>query len=292
MNKHYLVTISNDVYNLLGVKFLCSFFKPESKHRLTLLHIYRQGTATSSSLLEKWETPDDKITGALTVGARRAIDKSTSLLEGSRMCVEQIVTKTVAERFGKVKDILNEGSKGLYDAIILGKRASYTLQWLFERPGDEIAQSIIKDARFTTPVWVCPEVPADRSGVLVCVDGSENSYRAVDHAAFILSKQDQHRISLLHIATGASISSHEIFNRAEKILLEHKIDKERVTTISTWGLSISGAILSAADRGGYAAAAVGLTGDRNTPLKEFQFAGNTTSSLISKAEKISIWCCP
>ena len=292
MNKHYLVTISNDVHNLLGVKFLCSFFRSESKYRLTLLHIYQQGTAASSSLLEKWESPDDKITGALTVGARRAIDKSTNLLEGSLMSVDQIVTKTVAERYGKVKDILNEGEKGLYDAIILGKRASYTLQWLFERPGDEIAQSIIKDARFTTPIWVCPEVPADRRGVLVCVDGSENSYRAVDHVAFILNKQDQHRISLLHIATGSSISSHEIFDRAEKILLEHKIDKTRITSISTWGLSIPGAILSVIDRGGYAAAAVGLTGARNTPLKEFQFAGNTTSTLITKSEKASIWCCP
>ena len=292
MNKHYLVTISNDVYDLLGVKFLCSFFKPQSEHRLTLLHIFRHGSGCDSGLLEKWESPDDRVNGILTVGARRAIDKATSLLECGLMSVDQIVTKTVAERFGKVKDILNEGEQGLYDAIILGKRASYALQWLFERPADEIAQSIIKDVSFTTPIWVCPDVKPGRSGVLVCVDGSDSSFRAVDHAAFILTKQDQHRISLLHVATGSSISSHDIFTRAEKMLSEHKIDKSRITTISTWGLSIPGSILSVLDRGNYAAAAVGLTGDRNTPLKELRFAGNTTSTLIKKAEKASIWCCP
>ena len=161
MNKHFLVTISNDVEHLYGVRFICSFFKEMSEHHLTLLHIYRlDGDGMSKALTEMWAHPDDKIQGNLTVGARRSIDKAMALLGKSKMSIDQIITKTVAERYGKVKDILTEGSKGLYDAIILGRRASYALQWVFEKPADEIAQIMIKDSCCTSPLWICPETRA------------------------------------------------------------------------------------------------------------------------------------
>ncbi len=77
MNKHFLVTISNEIENLSGVEFLCSFFKKESEHNLTLLHICRlDANDMNASLMEMWEKPDDKIKGRLTFGARKAIDKS------------------------------------------------------------------------------------------------------------------------------------------------------------------------------------------------------------------------
>lgn len=293
MNKHFLVTISSETEYLYGIKFICSFFKKESEHKLTLLHIYRQNANDmSASLMEMWERPDEHVKGKLTVGARLAIDKSKKLLEQSKMSVDQMFTKTVAEQFGTVKDILHEGSQGLYDAIVLGKRASYTLQWLFERPADEIAQSIIKDATFTTPIWVCPEINNDRKDVLICLDGSENSFRAVDHAGFVLSKQDQHNITLFHVKKNSGISSHEIFPRAEQILNDHGVVDQRIQTVSTWGLSVTGTIQGILDRHRYAAVAIGLRGGQEETLKERQLAGTTTSTLIRKVENTSIWCCP
>ncbi len=49
----------------------------------------------------------------LTAGANRSLDRAISLLGESRMSIDQVITKTLAERYGKVKDILTEGSKGL-----------------------------------------------------------------------------------------------------------------------------------------------------------------------------------
>jgi hypothetical protein len=293
MKKHFLVTISNDVQHLYGVRFICSFFKAISEHNLTLLHICRlDDNNINKSLNEMWANPDEKVLGNLTTGTRRSIDRAISLLAKSRMSIDQVIIKTVAERYGKVKDILTEGSDGLYDAIILGQRASYTLQWAFERPGDEVAQNMIKDACCTSPLWICPENEQDRKNVLLCLDGSENAYRAADHVGYILSAQDQHNVTLFHVANGISDASKEIFKRAESILNEHGVKSERIRQKVTWGLTVTGSVLSEIDKGGYAAVAVGLHGQEHNLMKGFNMAGGTTSKLINRLQKTALWCCP
>ena len=293
MNKHFLVTISDDVEHLYGVRFICSFFKEMSEHHITLLHICRlDGNETGRSLTEMWAHPDEKTDVNLTAGARRSIDKAKTLLSKSRMAVDRVITKTVAERYGKVKDILSEGSKGLYDAIILGRRASYSLQWVFERPADEIAQFMIKDNCCTSPLWICPEAEQDRKNVLLCVDGSEDAYRAADHVGYILSQQDQHAVTLFYVGNSISSDPSAIFQRAESVLREHGVRNERIGRNSTWGISIPGSILSEAAKGGYAAVAVGLHGTEHGLMKDFNMVGGTTSKLINKLEKTALWCCP
>jgi hypothetical protein len=239
-----------------------------------------------------WAHPDDKVRGQLTVGARRSIDKATSLLGQSNMSIDQMMTKTVAERYGKVKDILIEGSRGLYDAVILGRRASYALQWIFEKPGDETAQAMIKDSCFTSPLWICPQPDPGKKNVLLCVDGSANSYRAVDHVGYILSVQDQHKITLFHVGSGAGTDADEIFQRATAILHTHNIRNERINKNCSWGLSVSGTILGEIDKGGYGAVALGLRGHKHGLLKDYNLAGGTTSKLIGKLDTSSLWCCP
>jgi hypothetical protein len=293
MNKHFLVTISDDVEHLYGVRFICSFFKEMSEHHLTLLHICRlDGTDTGTAVSTMWAHPDDKINGNLTSGARKSIDRAMDLLSKSRMSIDQVLTKTVAERYGKVKDILTEGSKGLYDAIILGRRASYTLQWVFERPADELAQYMVKDNCCTSPLWICPETEPGRKNVLLCLDGSENAYRAADHVGFILAAQDHHTITLFHVGNALGAEAEEIFQRAKTILQGHGVSDARINRNATWNLSVPGAILSEAAKGSYAAVAVGLHGQEHGLMKDFNMAGGITSKLINKLEKTALWCVP
>jgi hypothetical protein len=293
MKKHFLVTISNDPSLLFGVRFLCSFFNTIAEQQITLLHICRQDDGDMARALgQMWQGPADGIQGQLTVQARKAIDKAKELLKQHHMSIDQIMTKTAAERYGKVKDILMEGAKGCYDAIVLGRRATYALQWMFERPGDETAHAIIRDSGCTTPLWICPEAPTDRKNVLLCLDGSENSYRAADHVGFMLAGQKHQRITLFHMVTGTGAKAAEIFNRAETILHEHAIGDERIGRDTSRGLTVSGAIQSECDRGGYAAVAVGLHGENRAPLNKLTMAGGTTTKLISKVEKAALWCCP
>ena len=293
MKKHFLATVSNDYDQLTGLEFVCSFFKKLSEHQVTLLHICRLDAGnTNKALLEMWEHPDERVSGKPTIGARKALDKATEMLSQSKMSVDSMMTKTFAERYGKIKDILNESSSGLYDAIILGKRASYTLQWFFERPADETAKAIIHDSSLNAPLWICPEPESGRKNVLVCVDGSEESFRAVDHVGYILSLQDQHNITLFTVDNGSGLNPDKIFQKSIKILGDHAIANERIRTETTWGLNIAGTITSYAEKNNFAAIAAGLHGVNEGFMKRMSLAGGTTSSLIERAEKVALWCCP
>lgn len=293
MKKHFLATVSNNYDQLNGLKFVCSFFKKLSEHQVTLLHICRlDGGNTDTALLQMWENPDERISGKPTIGAKKALYKAREMLSHNKISIDSMMTKTFAERYGKIKDILNESSSGLYDAIILGKRASYALQWFFERSADETAKEIIQDSSLNSPLWICPEPEPGRKNVLVCIDGSEESFRAVDHVGYILSVQDQHNITLFMVDNGSGLNSDEIFQKSIKILNGHAIANERITTETTWGLNIAGTITSYAEKNNFAAIAVGLHGVNKGFLKRMSLAGGTTSSLIERAEKVALWCCP
>ena len=290
MKKHFLVTISNDTENLYGPRFACSFFNSTDLHTLTLLHISRlDGNDMNKALMEMWTNPDDH--NQISIGARRAIEKSRQLLNGCSFSIDQVITKTVAERYGKVKDILLEGAQGLYDAIILGRRATYAFQWMFEKPADETAHAMIRENCCTSPLWICPELEPGRRNVLLCVDGSADSFRAVDHVGYILADQEQHRVTLFHVENGVNGNADQLFARAAAILNEHGIRDDRIDRQSTWGLTVAGSILGESAKGGYAAVAVGLHGQERGLLKDFNLAGGTTAKLISKIEKAALWCC-
>ena len=293
MEKNLLVTISNDVNHLFGVKFICSFFNEISEHQVTLLHIVRRDcNDMTKTLMEKWNGPADNIQGNLTVGARRSINKAKDLLNENKMPIEQIFTKTVAERYGKVKDILAESSRGHYDTIVLGRRASYSLQWMVEKSADETIQAMIKDSSCTSPLWICPDPEPGRKNVLLCLDDSENAYRAVDHVGYILSDQNQHTITMFHVEKGSGKGSEKIFQQAEMILNEHNIDAERISRHATRGMSVSRSILGEIQKGGYAAVALGMRGKGQSLLRDLNLAGGTALKVISKIEKASLWCCP
>lgn len=293
MKKHFLVTISNDPNILYGVRFICSFFSQVTDHQVTLLHIcMRDGKNADHRVSRMWDGPGESSDSQLTAQARKSINKAQDLLRQNQMPVDQVMVKTCAERYGKVRDILTEGAKGCYDAIVLGRRVSYALQWMVERPGDETAQAIIKDNFCTTPFWICPKPLPGRKNVLICVDGSDNSFRAVDHVGFIVARLDDQQITLLHVETGGSVKTSEMFSRAETILLGHGIDSKRISRNTTWGVTAAGAILAEIEKGGYAVAAVGLQGDRQGLAQNLKLAGSTAAKLISKNEKASLWCCP
>lgn len=293
MQKHFLVTISNEIENLFGVRFLCSFFNTIGDHQITLLHICQTDkSAMANALNQMWQGPNEGIEGRVTVQARRAIFKAKEMLGQHQMAVEHMITKTCAERFGKVKDILAEGSRGLYDAIILGRRASYALQWMFERPADETVQAIVRDSGCTTPLWICPETEAGRRNVLVCLDGSQNSFRAVDHVGYILGRQEQHHIALFYAAGGSDGKSDTYFEHAEALLRAHDIGPDRISRKTGRGLTVSGTILGELEKGRYAAIALGLRGEKQEREKNMGISGGTTAKIIAKLEKASLWCCP
>ncbi|HKJ66150.1 MAG TPA: hypothetical protein VJ969_12150 [Desulfopila sp.] len=292
MNLHFLVNISSDTENLYGIRFFSSFFGDDVSCNVTLFHICRlDSNDASGTLLEAWQNPEDKVEGNLTVGAKKALDKAKRDIQRNHVNINEMKTKSVKERYGKVKDILGESSQGLYDAMILGRRATYALQWLFDRPADEIPLALINDTTLNCPLWVCAEPEYGRKNVLLCVDGGESSYRAADHVGYVLSQARQHTVTVFH-ATAADSGSDGIFARTVDILVGQGVEKERIHTKKSWSVSPATTILSEKNAGRYAAVAVGLEGNSGGFLARIGAQGGTTAALIKKISKASLWCVP
>lgn len=290
---HLLVNISSDTENHYGIRFLCSFFKGNDNCNVTLFHICRLDSSDSTqALTEMWEDPTNRIENLLSVGARRALDRATRTLKANKITIHKKKAKIVEERFGKVKDILAEGESGLYDAMILGRRATYALQWLYDRPADEIPQALIKDTSLSCPIWVCCDPEPGRKNVLLCVDGSASSLRAADHVGYILSSAKKQKVTVFNVATTPSDNSEEILQNAVEVLQKHNIDPNRISCKSTWAITAAGAILSEKSAGKYAAVAIGLHGLSDRKFANFGLLGGTTSTLLHKIVKASLWCCP
>ncbi|MGB3209249.1 MAG: universal stress protein [Desulforhopalus sp.] len=290
MEKHFLATISSEADHLFGVRFICSFFNRLSENRVTLLHICGINSKTKA-LTSIWESPRDNNSALVSPEVNTSILKAQRLLSDQKVPVNKVLIKTVPEKYGKVKDILIESERGLYDAIVLGRRVSYTLQWMFDRAVDETSQAMLKEHSCVSPLWICPDADPGRKNVLLCIDGTENGYRAVDHVGFMISSQNQHKITLLHVENSVGTECVEYFRRAESILLGHKIAAKHIIPKVVWDSSISGAILSEIKKGNFAVVALGM-GGQNQGKGSGRIVGKTTVKLISKLEKTSLWCCP
>lgn len=290
MEKHFLATISNEAENLFGVRFICSFLHKMSDTRVTLLHICKVD-GNKKVLNSMWDASPQGNEETLPPEARKSVQKARKLLSDHKVPIYNLDIKTVSEKYGKVKDILAESGRGHYDAIVLGRRVSYTFQWIFERPADETFQAMIKEHSCVSPLWICPDVDPGRKNVLLCIDGSENSYRAADHVGFIVSSLPQHTITLLHIENSVGTECVEFFRRAEEILHSHKIATKRIQRKVIWDLSVSATILRETKHGNYAVVALGM-GGRKQGKGNSRLAGPTTVKLIGKLEKASLWCCP
>jgi len=294
MDLHFLISISSASENLFGVRFLCSFLQPFSDCKVTLFHIGSgKGASSAAMLMNMWENPDGQQNVQPDTAAAKAMAQAEKLLEDANFCKDALQTKTVRERYGKIRDILGEAANGLYDALILGRRASYALQWMFERPADEIPQAMIRDAALSSPLWLCTEPEEGRQNVLLCIDGSSSGLRTADHVGYILSCALRHHVTLFHVTMPMQPLDNEIFERPIEILQRHTISMDRIQVKTVTGLSVVNAILAEENRGNYAAIAVGLNGiTQMVSLKSPKGVGKTTSSLITKMGKAAIWCCP
>ena len=106
----------------------------------------------------------------------------------------QIQTVTHQAKLGIAKDIIEYAAKGQYDALVVGRRG---VSILIEYYMGSVSHSIAQNSK-VTPIWVVGSnvTPAN---ILVPIDGSECSLRAIDHLAYILSDHSDICLTFLHV---------------------------------------------------------------------------------------------
>jgi len=271
MEKHLLVTVSEDKSALWGVRFVGGFFSNKQDLKLTIFYV-----ASGADGVSRKE--------------RGALEQAGELFRTLGFGPDRIETKLVPRRFSKVMGIMREGHKGGYDAVVLGRRG---LSWLEDCLEGSVSSELFQEEGVGFPLWICRKPDFHRKNVLVCVDGSEAACRIADHAGFMVAREQGHGVTLLHVAKpgrGGPESAESILSMCEGVLRERGVPAERLETRVVEANDPVKVILSEAVRGRFAVVAVGRK-DPGRGIIKGPFMGSVSYALFKLLEGAALWVC-
>lgn len=290
MNRHLLLTIGDVPGVFHAGRFVKDYFQNKEGISLTLFH--------SLPPMPKYSSGDGgheerariraQEAGAAWAGMR-ILERGRAWLVERGFSGDAVFLKSGSGRISPVKEILMEGAEGIYDAVVLGKRAVGGLDGLFEA---SLSRKIL-GSDFFFPLWLCRRPQPGRSGILVGVDGSDSSMRTVDHVGFMAAAAPEHRIRLVRVVRPEALPGPEpsaLLSMAAAVLRECGIDPERIETSVFKGGNVASLLQAEAEDGGYAVLATGRTGRGRTALGR-AFFGSVSATLYRKLSGAVLWVC-
>ena len=282
MERHLLVTVSEKADNLFGVRFVGDFFAHKEEMKITLLYL----TPRPPGVFEADRDAELQARKSETTG-RKALKEAKEELLHLGFMEEQVTSKIRARRLSKVSEIIQEGSGGKYDAVVLGRRG---LSWL-EHAFDESVTKGLFEQTWDFPLWLCRKPDPERKNVLSCVDGSEASQRMLDHVAFILRQAQNQDVTLLAVAGKGNVGDEaveDILTKSKALLIAGGVSTNRIQKKVISETSPGKAILKEASTERFAAVAVGRTGTGIGLLKKI-FLGTVSRTLFNELKGAALW---
>jgi len=254
MERHLLVTVSEKHDNLFGVRFLGAFFAQKETMKITLLYLTPKPPGRFEADREtELRSRKSEATG------RKALHEVKAELLKLGFKEEQISIRLRARRLSKVSEIIQEGSEGKYDAVVLGRRG---LSWL-EQAFDESVTQTLFEQPWNFPIWLCRKPDPGRKDVLACVDGSDASHRMLDHVGFILGQVREQDVMLLAVSRKGKVGdmvAEDILAKSRAHLVDDGVSLERIRFKVIPEANPGKAIIREARSGRFSVVAVGRTG--------------------------------
>ena len=239
--------------------------------------------------------------------ARRLLEDMKNEMVRLGIDEDRIEIATRVRKVGLAKDILEYCHENRYDAIVIGRRGLSKLQEMFS---GSASANIIEHSQ-VTPVWLV-DGNAAGNNIMMAVDGSEASLRAVDHISFMLSGNTDVRLNLLHVTSKASDYCEINFGEAPSPELEeivrqqdqacidqfyaHALQKfknsgfsedQLETTTVKGGGNAGKIILEAAEKGNFNTLVIGRKG-----IDKAFFMGSVSRTIISRVSNRAVWLVP
>lgn len=281
--RHLLVTISDEISCLYGVRFVRSFFRNKEALKITLFYVVPSvgGTKGGAGLARQTR---QKLARAYERRGREALDESKALLCESGFNPAQVECRLASKQLGTVKDILREAGRGGYDALVLGRRGYALFESVL---ADSVSREIVaRDSGL--PLWVCRQPEEQRRNVLLCVDGSEPSLHMADHVGFVVENQPEHAVTICHVDTGEAADKERLLQRAKEELLRNGIPEPRISLQILPPGNVVKSILRQAAGKSYAVVAVGRAGMKKGLLEQW-LVGSRSMKLLANLEKAVLW---
>ena len=273
MDKHFLITVSDQVSALYGARFIGDFFSDKNNIKVTLF--FSSPKIELASDLEK----------ALQAKGEEALEQAGAILKEKGFPKKNIVYKSKFSMISTVSDIIQEADKGTYDAVVLGRSGIRIL----EQAVDESVSAKLFNEKPTVPLWLCNTAEGVGKDVLLYLDGSPASIQMAHHVGAVLAESNSHDIDLL--APESVFLEDSLMDEYIQILSRNNLDVNRIRT----RLPVSGnpahRILKLTERKAYAAVALGKAGSNSDDLLYRLSKGPVCSVLLKEMKHASLWLC-
>lgn len=196
MQKKILVAVDGSVYSNNTIHYLENLFRSYAD-----IHFHLFSVVPCSTMAAGREWLDDlELLTSMSPTARKEysrikdhLNKYTMQLIRGGFTEEQISGTVQVSRMNIADDILSEARKGLYDALVIGRRGLGKLEALFM---GSVSETII-DKCHDLPIWVVDgEVKAAK--FLMPVDCTPHTLKAADHLCFMLKELPGAEVTLFH----------------------------------------------------------------------------------------------
>jgi nucleotide-binding universal stress UspA family protein len=306
MEKKILLPVDDSIHSRNAIHYAVRISSAVKNLTYTLYHVQ---PAISHFLLEEAKTDGLKQMD-LNHLAQKHEDASRALLDKCKKSMTnlgvnsghiQVVTQP--RKMGRAKDIIEYAQQGHYDAIVVGRRGISRLQETF---AGSITSNLLEHSRII-PVWVI-DGQINSTRIMIAVDGSESSLRAVDHLSFMTAGNADVAITLFHVMPKFSdfcpIEIEELTDTINKILIQgdkrcidhfyaHALQRFKEAGFQDSQIhlkmverlyNIGSAIVEEARAGDYGTVVVGRRGGGNA-----FFMGSVSRSVLGKSANCALW---
>ena len=310
MEKKILVAVDTSNHSAKAVRYAAEIYETLKDVKLTLLHV--QPAISQYILDEVKKSPKanaelKKMMRKNNAAAQQLLDMLKQKMTRIGASGADIEITTRPRVLGVAKDILEYSVAGSFDAVILGRRG---LSGIAEYFAGSVSANIVNNSDFM-PIWLVDEKALSKN-IMVAVDGSESSLKAVDHLAFIVGDNPDLKISFLHVTPrltdvcpvdfgdsdtetleeiirqGDNECIDRFFSHALKKLKEAGIQESQIEVHSIEGIYRPGkAIIAAYRKGKFGALVIGRRGTG----KKF-FTGSVSRYLLDHFTDGALWVVP
>ena len=310
MEKKVLMAVDGSTHAEYALKYGVQAYAWAAQLKFVLLHVQ---PAISQYLLDEARRKPgaradlDRLKQTNTQASRQLLEVQKQKLIDLGIDPADVQLVSLPRKFGAAKDILEYSIAGMMDAIIMGRRG---LSGLAEVFAGSVSSAVVDNSKLI-PVWLVDERGTGKE-IMVAVDGSPNSLRAVDHLAFILENNSEATITFFHVIprlrdfcpidfqdqdeggleeilhAGDQACIDQFYARARKKLAQAGIgDNQIKIRIAEGRLRVGKAVLDAYREGGFGTLVIGRRGDD----KKF-FTGSVSRYLINRFSQGTLWVVP
>ena len=307
MDKKIMLAVDDSLQSKYAVKYAATISSAVKDLHYVLFHVQPMIShylidEAKKSLQAQAEF--DKVNKKNEASAHKILEQYQNDMVRMGIDKNRIAIVTQPRTLGLAKDIIDFGHVGRFDAIVVGRRRITRLQEVFM---GSVSSNLLEHSQYI-PIWlVDEEITSDK--ILVAVDGSESSLRAIDHISFMVMGNTSAKVTLLHVMSKAKKFYEESLEEEPSKELEDLVasgDKKRIEQFYPIALkkfkevgisenqieiqTLEGrnrpgrAIIETANEGDFGTVVIGRRG-----INKSFFMGSVSHYVINKVSGCALW---